>query len=709
MTQYSAQTPMEEPKDDLGGWLEEARDAYQTSSDYFDSSIRGRIEKNQAHFAGRHAPGSKYHSDSYKHRSKGFRPKTRAVIRKNEAAAAVSFFSTQDAVSIEAEHPEDLVQKVSAELNHELLNYRLENTIPWFQTVVGAYQETLNAGVVISHQYWDFQEQVNLTPLNDEFGDSILDEMGEQSYGEDRLIVKDTPRVELRPIENVLFSASADWTDPINSSPYLIDKIPMTIGDVKQRAEQTEKGKTPWILLEDEKLQQGLTDTYDPVRAEREHDREDSLDQDYATSDFATVWVHRNIIKRDGRDWIFYTLGTYHMLSVPVPLDVEYLHLKPGERPYTIGVSILEPHKNYPESLTGLSSGLQQDANDINNLRKDNVALVLNRRYFKRKGARINTRALMNNVPGSVVEMDDVQKDIRVEAPPEVTGSAYQEQDRINMDYDEIAGSFSTSSVGSNRQLNETVGGMSMMSEGANQITEYQLRLFSETWVVPTLKQLVRLEQAYETDEAILALMGEKVQMWKRFGVSQMDDRMIQGDMLVRVNVGFGSTNPTQRINKLTMGLNTVLQFAPSLAGKLDEEEVITEVFGALGYRGVERFFPKDKEPQQPQVDPRMQVEQFKAESSMKLEQMKQQNSMQLQQIKMQESAEDRAIKSATADAELQLAILKMAQEKEMSIEAIKAQLGGQAMKLRFDKEQIAIEAQMKRDMGSEGNFGVGE
>jgi len=41
----------------------------------------------------------------------------------------------------------------------------------------------------------------------------------------------------------------------------------------------------------------------------------------------------------------------------------------------------------------------------------------------------------------------------------DVTRSSYEMQDRLNVDFDDIAGSFSTSSVASNRKLNETVGG----------------------------------------------------------------------------------------------------------------------------------------------------------------------------------------------------------------------------------------------------------
>jgi hypothetical protein len=62
------------PEDDK--WLDMARDAFEQSTDWFDASLRPSIEKALAHFQNRHAPGSKYHSETYKFRAKGFRPKS---------------------------------------------------------------------------------------------------------------------------------------------------------------------------------------------------------------------------------------------------------------------------------------------------------------------------------------------------------------------------------------------------------------------------------------------------------------------------------------------------------------------------------------------------------------------------------------------------------------------------------------------------------
>lgn len=620
-------------------WLLIARDAYNEAESYYDANIRSTHERNLAHFQSRHQPGSKYYTDGYKYRHKGFRPKTRSMVRRQEAALLKSMFSTSDFVKVQAARTLHPAHRVSAEINQELLQYRLENTIPWFLTALGAYQETLNVGVCISHQYWAYEEEgqggdedygdstgpvpptdreneivTGDTPPNDDYGpnraraDETQGEnpfltmvenpgpQGEESVGQ---IIKDTPAIELRPVENIYFAIAADWRDPMNTSPFIIDKIPMFIDDVKAMANpKPGSPMQPWFALTDSQLLVGIADDYDPVRRQREENREDSKDQRHLYRGFDTVWVHRNIIRKNGKDWIYYTLGVHYRLSEPVPLREEYPWLKPGERPYVIGFSNVEAHKNYPESLVGLGARTQQDANQLNNTRFDNVELSLNRRYIVKRAAMIDYRGLQRNVPGGVTETDDPNNDIRLEAPPDVTASSYQEQDRINADFDELLGVFSGSSVGTNRALNETVGGMKLLAGDADQLTEYPLMVFMITWALPVLKQIVRLEQTHESDPALLNLIGEKIKFWQRYQMEpgeeqRITDKWIQGSMNLQISAGMGAANPDQRIQRLAAGFGIIFQLAPALAQRLDGQEVAREVLGAMGYQGTERFFPE--------------------------------------------------------------------------------------------------------------------
>lgn len=670
-------------------WLQMARDAYEQSSQWFDTSLRPTIEKAMAHFANRHAPGSKYFAESYKYRSKGFRPKTRSTIRRNEAAAAVAFFSTQDMVHIAAEQEDDQAQKISAIVLSELLNYRLDDSIPWFSTLVGAYQETLNVGVVVSHQDWHFHEIRKAVKAEGWTEETPM-------MREDVSTLHDKPRVSLVALENIRIAPASDWTDPINSSPYVVELIPMFVGAVK---EQMVSGR--WLPYSSGEIATAAQSQYDSIRAARDgNKRADAADVSHATSDFDTVFVHRNIVRYEGEDVIFYTLGTTLRLSDPVPLREEYRNLAPGERPYVMGYCLIEPHKAFKTGLNELTATLQEEANEIQNQRRDNVSLVMNKRYFARRTANVDYRSLTRNVPGSVTLVDDINSDIRWDTPGDVTASSYQEQDRVSVDYDELAGTFSPGSIQTNRQLNETVGGMKLLSGDANVLTEYQLRVFTETWVEPVLKQLVRLEQAYETDQKVLAIAGKKAQLLEKFGIDAVTDALLQGMVKVRVNVGFGSTNPQQRVEKLALGLTTIGNLIPDAMMELDRKEVITEVFGALGYKGAERFFPalgKQGDPQVAQLkqmvqqlQQALQSKQMEIDGRIKVAEITTQGRLQQEERRQTGML---AISKQEALADFELARI------QASLDAIDKQLQGQRNQIevgRLQNERAALLDQMQ-------------
>lgn len=554
--------------------LQLARDAEKGSTMYFDANIRPQLERDIRQFQSRHSPDSKYMSDAYKSRSRFYRPKTRSMVRTSEATAAEAFFSTAEVVSITPEDDKDERQQVSAEIMLELMNYRLKKSIPWFQTVVGAYQDGMVQGTIISHQCWEYDEIKKL----------------------------DKPKIELIPLENFRFDPAADWTDPINTSPYVIRLIPMYVKDVKRRMKQGLDG-TPgkWKPLS-EAAMLSSSRKYDSTRMLREDNRTSSADNTTAITDFTIVWVHLNIMADDdtGEDVMFYTLGSEFLLSSPEPLTNQYAH---GRRPFVIGKTVIETHKNYSVGPVRLARDTQNEVNEITNQRVDNVRFAMNKRYFVKRNTQTDIRSLTRNVPSSVTLMQSLD-DVKVIDTPDVTSSSYQEQDRLNMDFDEISGSMSQSSVQANRKLNETVGGMEMMEAGANKVQSYQLKTFIETWVEPVLAQLAMLEQYYETDETIIALAAGKSKLFQKMGLDEVTDDLLMADLTMVISVGMNATSPAQKINNLMSGITGVkTALADGVLEKygVDPVEVIKEVFGALGHKDGGRFF-KNMENQDPQV-----------------------------------------------------------------------------------------------------------
>ena len=675
-------------------WIRIARQMYEDSTEYLDANIRYQWEKNLSLFNSNHPPGSKYNSAAYEKRSKFFRPKTRTAVRNLQSAMTVAFFTNEDVVSIEPANPNDPLQAAGAVVAQSVMQYRLTNTIPWFQTMTAALQDAAVQGVCISHQYWDFNENKESYIEVDGSNNPITNESGEPEIHEQITAVKDTPVIELISPENIRIDPAADWADPIKSTPYIVHLIPMYLQDIRGKIDDGE-----WLEVTDEELLSTSdgNETDNATRLVRDEPRMDPKENETNSSDlkdFWIIWVHKNIVKVEGVDYCYYTAGSEHMLTDPVPLKEMYPWLRDDERPYVMGCVNLEAHKIYPSGTVELTEELQAAANDIWNQRFDNVKLAMNKRYHIRRDRNIDLDALFRSVPGGAVEMDDPDTDVRIVETRDVTGSAYAEQDRINMDFDELQGNFSTSTVQGARSLNETVGGMNLLAGNSSTIAEYVLRTFSETWVEKTLKQLLRLEQYYETNPIILAVAGQEAgNLMPKFNTDEMMDELLRQDVLLKVNVGLNATDPMKRVQNLLFGISTLAQF-PGVPERINLPEITKEVFGQLGFKDGSRFINTEEsnpemealqqqleelqsiiETDQQKTQGRIQIEQTKSEGDKEVAQIRAQTDIEKELIAQQtdiREAEIRQQDSVTKRGELLLqkeALLSEMSEKDMERE----------------------------------------
>jgi hypothetical protein len=696
MTDIDKTAPLEgettEAPDTGEDWLRTAKEAFNASTTYLDANYREQWERNVCNFRSKHPPGSKYYTDKYKSRSKLFRPKTRTAVFKNEAAFASAMFSTDDVVAVEAHDPNDPQAAAEAEIWQAIANYRLQKTIPWFRIATGAFQEAQIYGAVISKQEWDREERVTgFAPqvyggqpmIDDATGGPVMLPMTET--------IKNEPKIRLLEIENARFDPAADWTDPVNSSPYFIELIPMFVVDVLQYMDLTdpETGEPYWYQYSKEEIaasrkSDNSTDGAS-TRSARSGGQTDKYTKEQSVKDFDIVWVHLNFMRLDdGEDVFFYTLGTEKLLSDPQPVKGSRDY--PAGRPYRIGVCTIEAHQTIPASIVQMGQDLQASANDMENQRRDNVNLMLNGRYVVARNRNVDLMALRHNVPGGIVMTDDVNA-VQWQQHRDVTASAYHEQDRLNADFDDLTGTFAGGSVQTNRALNETVGGMNLMSASANATTEYIIRTFVETWCEPVIQQLIELEQANEAENVR--------RMFVRDGAELSGARVD-----VRVNVGFGSTDPQKRLVRLLVAADTLAKVSPRIIQRLNDDEIIKEVFGAAGYRDGDRFIQQGNpaaggSAEAQMTEMKLQIEQGR----LQIEQMK---------LKLEESKAllDAQVKREKIAADTELGYAKLSDgdgisEEKAAIEREKLQTQREiaALKAANDQNELAFKA----DSGRQG------
>lgn len=689
-------------------WLQLSQEAYEQSTTWLDANVRKDWARDLKGFNGQHPDGSKYLSEDYKHRSKLYRPKTRATIRKRTASAASAFFATSDVVNVKANDDNDPMQQAAAVVGQELLNHRCDGKpIKWLHTVLGGWTVCETQGLAVAHVYWRYKERpgTKLEPVFDELGQPVLDESGQPTFTTFPEIITDEPRIDLVPPENFRFDPGADWTDPVETSPYLIREWPMYVGDVEDRMNRADPktGMPQWTPLTRGQILQASEKQHDSTRQAREGNREDSKDgTETSQRAYEIVWAREYIVRRDDKDFHFWTLGDQFLLTEPRPLEEVYAH---GRRCYIVGFNMIEPFKTYPASMARLTRDLQTEINEVVNSRQDNLRMVLSPRPKVKLGAAVDLKNLSRWLPGVPIGINTSVKDVEWDRPPDVTGSAYAEQDRLDVTFDDVAGSFSTSSVQSNRQLNETVGGMNLISSSANAVADLDLRVFAETFVEPILRALLELERRYETDEVILTLAQNKAQSFVGYGMSPDIDRLLEQELLVKVNVGIGSTDPQQKIERFGLAMDMVAKhFGPTALKRAKFDEVVSEVFGILGYEDGSRFFNAEDDAQYATLSQQLQeAQQLLQSKQMELQAQAERNSEDNRtRIEVERLAGMRSLieKMLAFQGDLEMERVRDASATAQSVLGSQARLAEQdrAAGHRMQERQVAGEQDMARE-----------
>jgi hypothetical protein len=597
--------------------LELAKDAYESATDYVDDNFRKKWETNLRYFDNRHAADSKYYKDAYKHRHKHFRPKSRSIARRMEALVANAFFSHEKLLNVEPINPNDPMSAATGEMVGALMEYRLRKTIPWFLTLVGAMQDAVKTGVCVSYNHWCYRTKpgtktVQVPYIDEATGQPALDPMTGMPMMFDQevpatVVAEDQPKIELFPVEYLRISPNARWDRPIETSPYVGRMVPMTVLDVKRRMENADQSGRTWKKLDDAEIKaKGTLPDTDSTRQARLGTRQDPTEDHTEVSGYEIVWPIEWFIDHGDEKYVFWTLGTDCLLSEPEEISDVYLH---GRVPITMGYCVLETHKVMPDGLIGIGASTQRIINDSANMRYDNVALVLSKQWAIRAGQQVDTSNLMYGVPGGVTAFQNPQTDVVPLEWNDVTSSAYQEQDRHNVDYDELVGNFSASSVMTGKNMSETVGGMEILGSGAATLSEYTVRLFTETWVIPTLNQLAMLEQYYETDEKVFAVAGPAAEQAYRLKhgeaaeqgaesppIDEMIENLINEDCMVNISVGMNATDPNRQLQRFLFACNQVAQFSQNMPTAANTAEMAKEVFRILGFGDGARFWDANED-----------------------------------------------------------------------------------------------------------------
>jgi hypothetical protein len=442
----------------------------------------------------------------------------------------------------------------------------------------------------------------------------MIDDLGQimmtQRFEPIMRITKDRPMIDLYPIENVMIDPAAPWYSPVQHGRWFSARIPMGLSDVRAMLKSAGKrGETIWKQnVSDATLRKGRLDQdRSSARRVREGGGDRFEDASRAGGDLDVIWIQENFVRIAGRDWHFWSVGQYAVIS-EIRETIDAYPEQGGGRPYQMGMAQLDTHRVFPQSPVESWQPLQLEINDITNLRLDVLKRSISPLVKAKRGKQVDLQALQRRGQPETILMVQDMDDVDLVPTPGPSGQAFQETAIANSNFDELAGVFSTSSVQQSRQMNETVGGMNLMSRAATSVSEFDLRVWIETWVEPVIRQLAHLVRYYESDEKILAIAGQKSRVWLRYEYMPSIDDFEQCDLTIRVNAGIGSIDPIQKLQKLKYAFEMLAPILPEAKARgisINVESIIEEVMGAAGFRDGRRFF-EFGEPDQPEPPPEM-------------------------------------------------------------------------------------------------------
>lgn len=648
-------------------WVNLGRRCYDTGRTFFRQGYQTQQLNNTFLFKGQHEPGSKYNHEAFRNRSRIFRPLTRMAARSWEADVASALFMNDDYMHITPRNVSDPDAEKAAAVLKELVNLRLDKN--WYTTCIGAAQDTFINGPVIGKVYW-LHESVDKetdVPVFDDEGKLI----GIETQTETK-IVKDEPCIEVLLPENFIFDPTANWQDVVGTSKYFVHRKMMSVDDVIIRMQRGE-----WNLLE---MGEILTCRWamedDAVQqSKRGEGRPDPINNDNADTLYESVMVNEVFVRRDGCWYVYHMMGTNWLLEDPRPLEERYHY---GRLPFVYGTAMIESHNNIADSKVQLGSELQRAVNEVTNQRVDNVKLALNKRTIVKRGAAVDLNSLTRSSPGGVVFTSDPANDIVPMEVSDVTQSSYEEVQRMTMEMNEAQGTFSGQAVANNRQMNETVGGMKLLSNAATKVVDFDIRTFVFTWVRPVLELYMLCIQYYENDETIMEIAANNSAYFPRLSVQDLSDDLMTKQLDLKVDVGLGATDPVQRVNTLMFGVDAVANL-PGMADSMDAKAVGSSIFAALGQGDGSKFFPNlarnyvEQEKAPPPPDPLVLAAQEEAKGRVQEAQIKADQALQLEQMRL---AQDR-----------ELRLIEM---------ALKAELEGKGNQMDILKVLLQTDAQMK-------------
>lgn len=502
-----------------------------------------------------------------------FIPKTYNTVSRIHVDVMETFYYDQEELVDVAQRPN--IPEKNREVTKAVLNYYLRgHPINYYQELSEATQDGLKNKVGVFKVWPKFRlatKETKISKLDESTGKVV--EMVDKTT----VLKQFEPQLSAIPPEDLFISPAATWKD--------YWKYPMVYHFTRTRQQLLEMGfdkeavmkasasiDSGTDLVKEQRNRSGYGSPFSASPAEKSSQ---DLIHGYEFWDFMDL-------NQDGyEESVTYTLlGTSLAPEVVAmkpranTLPYKFSDFECVRPPFVIGQPFPEAHKAYGKDLPEFTEGLQMETNAVRNQDREAAALAIRKPIVVSKDAEINMQALVNRKIGAVITGEDVGPDkvreLQISSP--IINTA-QISRTIAQDYDEATSITPTQlGLGGDEQ---TATGATVTQENANKKIAGVVRNYRHTLIIPAMQLVLRLAQAYESDEKVRQITGE-VLGWELPNDGTPSWAIIQGDYELSVDTTLNKQLQTNkylliadRMNQANLGLGQLLSQGMVKAGEI--------------------------------------------------------------------------------------------------------------------------------------------
>ncbi|NOR56987.1 MAG: hypothetical protein GQ474_00510 [Sulfurimonas sp.] len=416
--------------------------------------------------------------------------------------------------------------KAGAKIMERVCNYYLKEAggINWRSNVLNVSSDALTYNFAPWFADWDrgveeFEEEVETL---DENGDIVLETVKSEretfSYA----------TLENIPPEDMRIDPAVGW-DEVGMSRFGIVRRWRD----KSFAQRMHKiGR--WAEVDDSVFQSNQTTAIgNVVKTERAHQNglfDSATDID---NGLIEVWYSFYYQEMDDGEYVpVVTTSITDQIILEEPTELEFnLANSDGTDPWNFGVGRIyyTPHEMYDRALPEKLESGNVEVNAIRNQRRDNVSLVLNREKYMTPDAGIDPAVLSRSFSGKV-NVVKTKGSVWWDAPPDVTGSSYNEENMATNDMERLVAESASRSGGSS---GDTATEVKISSANSSATATLDTTVLNETFGIRFAHKLIRMIRQTADPEIFYAAAAD-------IAVEVQDPyaEALQGDFLVQVGAG---------------------------------------------------------------------------------------------------------------------------------------------------------------------------